>query len=140
MVAGQESGNNDEPTTSSVVITQGIDAAKDGIEYWSAEKIRVQEYCTPGSRQDECLNMEVRSEQQVIAWTNELAYQVDLGSKYVVHTKSYWIAKKYLSWAYKTRDAVQALFEATGRKELRIIVVGIERAIEAAEKILKLLE
>lgn len=139
--AGMAAAQEDEtPSSSSVVISQGIDAAETGIVYWQNEKLHAQDYCLPGDRQNYCLDMEVRSEQQIVKWTNELALQVDLANKYVVHSHSYWTAKKYLGWAYKTREAIQALYEATGRKELRIVVVALDRAIEAAERILKLLE
>ncbi len=111
-LCAQEVGTVDDGKEQSVIINQGIDAAKTGIVYWNAQQ---------------------NNDHMLQVWSEELNTQLGLADKYVMHSPSYWTAKKYLDWAYKTRDAVKALYEATQIKELRMVLTALNRAIEAAE-------
>lgn len=123
----------------SPVIMQGIEAAEDGINYWTAEKERAFDYYTPGTKTI-CLNMQTRCENEILKWAEELDNQTRLGAKYVVHSASYWTAKKYLSWAYKALEGVKLLYDKTKIRELYYVITAMEEAIKIAEKIIKLFE
>jgi len=102
----------------SEVIMQGINAAEDGINYWTSEKEKANDYFTPETKVI-CLNMVTRAENQIKKWAAELDYQTRTGAQYVVHSASYWTAKKYLGWAEKTLDGVKLLYEKTKIRELK---------------------
>ncbi|HMQ78820.1 MAG TPA: hypothetical protein PKE39_04245 [Ignavibacteria bacterium] len=123
----------------SPVIMQGIQSAEDGINYWASEKEKANDYWNPGTKTI-CLNMLTRSENEIKRWAEELDRQTTIGAKYVVHSASYWTAKKYLSWAYKVRDGVKELYERTKIKELAFVLSAMNEAIRIAEGVLKLFE
>lgn len=122
----------------SQVITQGIKSAETGINYWTAEKNVSGVYCVDPVTKQICLDMESTCSQQIKKWTEELDYQVRLGSQYIVHSSSYWQAKKYLGWAKDALEGVRLLYQKTGIKELKFIITAMEEAISIAEKIVAL--
>jgi len=123
----------------SPVIMQGINAAEDGINYWSGEKEKANDYFTPETKVI-CLNMVTRAENQIQKWAAALDYQTRTGAQYVVHSASYWTAKKYLGWAEKTLDGVKLLYEKTKIRELKFVITAMEEAIKIAKQIIKLFE
>lgn len=111
------------------IIKQGIESAKTGIVYWQNEAgVNVNE------------SSDNTAVIQAGRWAAELDAQLKIAEKYVVHSKSYFTVKKYLSWAYDALEGLKRLYEATGMKALRVVIAGFERAIEAAETLLKYLE
>jgi hypothetical protein len=130
-VSQETDGVEDSP-----VISAAVQSANDGIEYWNAEKIKSGIYCTDETK-NICINMEVTCESQIKKWMAELVYQTDLGSRYVVHSPSYWAAKKYLGWAEDALKAVKELYRRTGYEPLRTVISAMETAIEIAKEIIE---
>lgn len=138
LTAGTVISQVTEEATDSPVITQGIETAKDGVEYWTREKETAGIYCVPETKQI-CLDQEARCNNQVTYWTTEIKNQLRIGEQYVVHSQSYWAAKRYLGWAYKARTALMLLYEKTRLPSVKLILDGLNTAIEYAEKIINLL-
>jgi len=133
MVAGQEADLNDDK---SPVITQAIESAETGINYWTAEKTVSLQYCSDEEAMEICRSMEETCKEQISLWTAELDNQVRIGSQYIVHSSSYWQAKKYLGWAYDALKGIKLLYEKTHIRELQYIITAMEEAISFAEKII----
>jgi len=137
MVAGQDVGL--ENSVDSPVITQGIEAAENGVDYWTSEKENSFVYNTPETKQI-CLEMDARCNKQVLQWTTEAADQVRIGQSYVIHSSSYWAAKRYLGWAYKAREGLTLLYERTQLPAIKLILAGLDKAIKYAEDLVTLFE
>ena len=137
MFASVNPVNAQDSFEDSQVITQGVKSAEDGINYWTGEKEKANDYFTPETKVI-CLNMQTRAENQIQKWTAELEYQVKTGSQFVVHSASYWQAKKYLGWAKEALEGVKLLYDKTKIRELKYVIQAMEGAIEIAEKIISL--
>jgi hypothetical protein len=120
----------------SPVIKENVESCQEEILYWNNELDISKVYCNE-STQDICDKMGETCKYELEKWTAELKYQNYIGSKYVVHSGSYWQAKKYLSWAYKALEGVRQLYKRTGIKQLAYVISAMEEAISIAEKIIK---
>lgn len=134
-----QSVNDDE---SNPVITQGIEAAQTGIEYWDAEAVaniknHIDVYCDA-----ECnalyKSMDATANHEVKKWTAELSYQLRLAKDLAEQNASYNSVSKYLKFAYKTLAALKALNADLKLPELKILITGLETAIKVAEKLISI--
>lgn len=134
-----QSVNDDAPNP---VITQGIESAKTGIEYWNSEaeaniKNHVGVYCD-----NECTSLynsiNATSNREVKKWTAELSHQLKLAKDLAEKNASLNSVNKYLKFAYKTLAALKVLYADLKLPELKILITGLETAIKVAEKLISI--
>ncbi len=134
-----QSVNDDD---SNPVITQGINAAQIGIEYWDAEaeaniKNHIDGYCD-----SECdalyKSMDATANREIKKWTAELSHQLTLAKNLAEVNANYSSLNKYLKFAYKTLAALKALNDELKLPALKVLITGLETAIKVAEKLISI--
>lgn len=110
------------------VIMQGVESAKDGIEYWDAETER-------------CIHFELSTEtsvHEVKKWSAEITFQLNLAKTLAEKNASLNSYSRYLKLAYRTLEVLKGLNSDLKLPQLKIIISGLETAIKLAEKIISI--